>query len=166
MSSEKQATWGGRFSEGPDRLMQLFSESVSFDAQLAPYDIECSKAHASMLSHVGVITVEERDAIHGALEEVLDDIKAGRFKWDIALEDVHMNIEQALAEKTPASAKLHTARSRTIKLPLICVYFSRTLASLLLSMVSGKFSKYWLNLQSNQSLFLYLDTLICNVRSL
>ena len=112
MSSEKQATWGGRFSEGPDRLMQLFSESVSFDAQLAPYDIECSKAHASMLSHVGVITVEERDAIHGALEEVLDDIKAGRFKWDIALEDVHMNIEQALAEKTPASAKLHTARSR------------------------------------------------------
>ena len=65
-----------------------------------------------MLSHVGVITVEERDAIHGALEEVLDDIKAGRFKWDIALEDVHMNIEQALAEKTPASAKLHTARSR------------------------------------------------------
>ena len=39
-----------------------------------------------MLSHVGVITVEERDAIHGALEEVLDDIKAGRAKWDIALE--------------------------------------------------------------------------------
>ena len=48
MSSEKQATWGGRFSEGPDRLMQLFSESVSFDAQLAPYDIECvnTRLHA------------------------------------------------------------------------------------------------------------------------
>ena len=146
--------------------MQLFSESVSFDAQLAPYDIECSKAHASMLSHVGVITVEERDAIHGALEEVLDDIKAGRFKWDIALEDVHMNIEQALAEKTPASAKLHTARSRNDQVATDMRLFFKTLASLLLSMVSGKFSKYWLNSQSNQSLFLYLVTLICNVRSL
>ncbi|MEM8550010.1 MAG: argininosuccinate lyase, partial [Verrucomicrobiota bacterium] len=31
---------------------------------------------------------------------------------DIACEDVHMNLEQALTKKTPAGAKLHAARSR------------------------------------------------------
>jgi len=112
MSSDKQATWGGRFSGGPDKLMLRFSESVSFDSQLAPYDVECSKAHAAMLVHVGILTAEEGDAIHAGLDSVLEDIREGRFKWDVALEDVHMNIEQALIGKTPAAAKLHTARSR------------------------------------------------------
>lgn len=112
MSSDKQATWGGRFTEAPDKLMLQFSESVSFDSNLAPYDVDCSKAHASMLSHVGILTEQECDAIHQGLDEILVDITAGNFKWDITLEDVHMNIEQALAEKTPAAAKLHTARSR------------------------------------------------------
>lgn len=108
----KQATWGGRFSEAPADLMLRFSESVSFDARLAPYDVRGSKAHAAMLAHVGILTHEERDAIHRGLDAVLADIEAGRFQWDIALEDVHMNIEQALTEREPAAAKLHTARSR------------------------------------------------------
>ena len=112
MSSDKQATWGGRFSGEADELMLRFSESVSFDARLAPYDVECSKAHAAMLAHAGIVTEEERDAIHAGLDEVLEDIQEGRFKWEVTLEDVHMNIEQALAQKTPAAAKLHTARSR------------------------------------------------------
>ena len=112
MSSDKQATWGGRFSGEADELMLRFSESVSFDARLAPYDVECSKAHAAMLAHSGIVTEEERDAIHAGLDEVLEDIQEGRFKWEVTFEDVHMNIEQALAKKTPAAAKLHTARSR------------------------------------------------------
>ena len=40
MSSDKQATWGGRFSGEADELMLRFSESVSFDARLAPYDVD------------------------------------------------------------------------------------------------------------------------------
>ena len=49
MAVDKQATWGGRFSEGPSELMQTFGESVSFDKRLAPFDIAGSKAHAAML---------------------------------------------------------------------------------------------------------------------
>ena len=112
MSSEKQATWGGRFSGDTDKLMLHFSESVSFDARLAPFDVAGSKAHASMLAHVDILAVEECEAIHKGLDEILEDIQEDRFEWDIALEDVHMNIEQALLKKTPAAAKLHTARSR------------------------------------------------------
>lgn len=113
MSSQRsQATWGGRFSEGPAELMLRFSESVSFDAALAPYDLACSRAHAAMLAKVGIITAAERDAIHRGLDAVAAEIGAGTFTWDPALEDVHMNIEQALTAREPAAAKLHTARSR------------------------------------------------------
>jgi argininosuccinate lyase len=107
-----QATWGGRFAEGPSELMQRFSESVSFDARLARYDVQGSKAHAAMLAHCGIIQARERDEIQKGLKKILEAIEAGEFQWDIALEDVHMNIEQALLHLTPAAAKLHTARSR------------------------------------------------------
>src|SRR5580698_3880262 len=112
MAKKAQVTWGGRFSEGPAELMLRFSESVSFDYRLAPFDIAGSKAHAAMLAHVGLITAAERDQIHAGLDAVLGDIIAGRFVWDVGLEDVHMNIEHALTKRVPAAAKLHTARSR------------------------------------------------------
>ena len=112
MAKPSHATWGGRFTAGPAELMLQFSESVSFDRRLAPFDIAGSKAHSAMLAHVGLITAKERDAIHRGLDAILVDITAGKFSWDTKLEDVHMNIEQALTQRVPAAAKLHTARSR------------------------------------------------------
>ncbi len=105
-------TWGGRFAVGPAALMLRFSESVSYDRRLAPFDIAGSQAHAAMLARVGLLSVRERAAIHAGLDAILAEISAGRFKWDAALEDVHMNIERALTRRVPAAAKLHTARSR------------------------------------------------------
>ncbi len=110
--AKKQATWGGRFSEGPAELMLRIGESVSFDQRLAKFDVQGSKAQAAMLAHVGILTGEERDAIHAGLDAILAEVEAGKFEWDMALEDVHMNIEQALTQRVPAAAKLHTARSR------------------------------------------------------
>ena len=112
MAKSSQATWGGRFTAGPAELMLRFSESVSFDHRLALFDIAGSKAHSAMLAHVGLIKAQERNAIHAGLDAILAEIVAGKFKWDIRLEDVHMNIEQALTKRVPAAAKLHTARSR------------------------------------------------------
>src|SRR5438067_2503794 len=112
MAKASHATWGGRFTAGPAELMLQFSESVSFDRRLAPFDIAGSKAHSAMLAHVGLITPKERDAIHAGLDAIRTEIAAGKFTWDARLEDVHMNIEQALTKRVPAAAKLHTARSR------------------------------------------------------
>lgn len=109
---QKQVTWGGRFSEEPAEWMLRIGESVSFDQRLAEFDIQGSRAHASMLKHVGILTAEECAAIHKGLEAILAEIQSGIFQWNMALEDVHMNIEQALTRKVPAAAKLHTARSR------------------------------------------------------
>ena len=112
MAHKAQATWGGRFSAGPAGLMLQFSESVSFDARLALFDLAGSRAHSAMLAHVGLITPRERDAIHRGLDALGREVRAGKFKWRAKLEDVHMNIEHALTKRVPAAAKLHTARSR------------------------------------------------------
>lgn len=112
MAKPKQVTWGGRFSDGPGELMLRFSESVSFDRRLAPFDIAVNKAHSAMLCQAGLITPPERDAIHRGLDEIAGEIGAGTFAWDVKLEDVHMNLEQALTRRVPAAARLHTARSR------------------------------------------------------
>ncbi len=112
MAKPSHATWGGRFTAGPADLMLQFSESVSFDRRLAAFDIAGSKAHSAMLAHVGLLTPQERHAIHRGLDAILAEITAGKFAWDTKLEDVHMNIEQALTKRVPAAAKLHTARSR------------------------------------------------------
>jgi argininosuccinate lyase len=111
MSNEKP--WGGRFTEATDKLVEEFTESVSFDHALYRYDIQGSIAHARMLAHVGVLTTEERDAIVAGLQTIEQDIEQGRFRWSTRLEDVHMNIEAALTERIgDVGKKLHTARSR------------------------------------------------------
>jgi argininosuccinate lyase len=112
MAKSSQASWGGRFNAAPAELMLQFSESVSFDRRLAPFDVAGSKAHSAMLAHVSLISESDRDEIHAGLDAILAEIVAGKFNWDTKLEDVHMNIEQALTKRVPAAARLHTARSR------------------------------------------------------
>ncbi len=112
MAKKAQATWGGRFSKGPAELMLAFSESVSFDKRLAPYDIEVNKAHTAMLQHIGLLTKKELREIHKGLDVLSKRISKGELEWKAEFEDVHMNIEQALTQITPAAAKMHTARSR------------------------------------------------------
>lgn len=112
MAKKAQATWGGRFSKGPAELMLAFGESVSFDKRLAPYDIAVNRAHTAMLQHVGFLTKKELREIHKGLNVLEKRIAKGELEWKPEFEDVHMNIEQALTQITPAAAKMHTARSR------------------------------------------------------
>ncbi|MGN8197494.1 argininosuccinate lyase [Salinisphaera sp. RV14] len=106
-------TWGGRFAEGPDARVAAFTESISFETRLAPYDIAGSIAHARMLAAIGVLTTDEFGAIEAGLKAIEARISAGEFPWDAALEDVHMNIEARLTADIGAlGKKLHTARSR------------------------------------------------------
>ena len=111
-NNEKHVTWGGRFSAQPNALMQVFGESVSFDKRLASYDLQGSLGHAAMLSHVGLLTDKEFSEIKTSIEELQEEILRDDFPWKLELEDVHMNLEQALREKTEAADKLHTGRSR------------------------------------------------------
>jgi len=105
--------WAGRFAEPTDAFVEAFTASVEFDQRLAPYDIQGSIAHATMLARQGILTEQEGEDITAGLLRVLARIEAGNFEWSVALEDVHMNIEAALTDDIgTAGKKLHTGRSR------------------------------------------------------
>ena len=105
--------WGGRFGAKPDPLMEYFSASIDFDWSLYPQDIAASKAHAAMLAKKGIITAQDGKKIAHGLDTILSEIRASKFAFKSALEDIHMNVESRLAELIgPAAGRLHTARSR------------------------------------------------------
>ncbi len=105
--------WGGRFAAGPGALMQAINVSIDFDRKLATQDIAGSKAHSDMLAAQGIITAEDRDAIHTGLDEIGAEIANGSFPWSEELEDIHLNIEARLKDKIgDAGGRLHTGRSR------------------------------------------------------
>ncbi len=109
----------GRFDEPANETAQLYSESVSIDWRLYSHDIKGSLAHAAALAAAGILTKEEHEEIQAALSVIEAEVKAGDFRWERALEDVHMNIEATLTKRVgPAGAKLHTARSRNDQVAL------------------------------------------------
>jgi len=113
MTAKEEKPWKGRFTAATDQLVEEYTESVSFDQRLYEVDIQGSKAHASMLASVGVLTSAESDAILAGLDQILEDIEKGDFTWSQTLEDVHMNIEARLTERIgDVGKKLHTGRSR------------------------------------------------------
>ncbi len=111
--------WGGRFQKGTNRLVEAYSASIEFDNRLYRQDIRGSIAHARMLARQGIIAEEEAQAIIEGLEGIRDDVETGRLQFKPELEDIHMNIETALAERIgPVAGKLHTARSRNDQVAL------------------------------------------------
>lgn len=118
MKNHKPVSRSGRFASGPAEDVAQFTESISFDRRLWRQDIAGSKAHAKMLSAIGVLTAEESGAIARGLDEIGQEIAAGQFEWKPELEDVHMNIEAELTRRVPAGAKLHTSRSRNDQVAL------------------------------------------------
>ena len=105
--------WGGRFSGGPAELMRAINASIGVDKRLWREDIEASRAHAAMLNKQGIISAEDAAAIDKGLEQVAGEYSDGGLIEDLALEDIHMHVEQRLSEIIgPAAGRLHTARSR------------------------------------------------------
>ena len=93
--------------------MEEINASIGFDQKLFAQDILGSKAHARMLAAKGIISKKDASAILKGLDEIEVEIRAGKFKFSRALEDIHMNVESRLKDLIgPAAGRLHTARSR------------------------------------------------------
>ena len=104
--------WHGRFDRDPAEVLRMLNDSLGFDRRMFREDIAGSRAHASMLHAVGLITAAERDAIAEALDTVEAEFAEGRFEPAPGDEDIHTAIERRVTEITHAGAKLHTGRSR------------------------------------------------------
>ncbi|WP_110955799.1 argininosuccinate lyase [Anaerosinus massiliensis] len=111
--------WGGRFSKTTDEMINEFQASISFDKRMYHEDIAGSIAHATMLAKCGIISDADKVAIVNGLKGILADIEAGNFSFEVALEDIHMNIEKRLTDRIgEAGGRLHTARSRNDQVAL------------------------------------------------
>ena len=105
--------WGGRFKSGTNDLAQTFSASVDVDRRLFEVDIKGSIAYAEILKDAKLISSIELGKMKKGLNKIIDEIRQDSFKWDPALEDVHMNIESRLVKIAGVAAKkIHTGRSR------------------------------------------------------
>jgi argininosuccinate lyase len=115
----KSKLWGGRFSGMTDRTVESFTSSIDTDKRLYSQDIAGSVAHCRMLSKASIITRKEASEMIKGLLKIKKEIEVGRFRYDDALEDIHMHIEARLAEIIGKTAlKLHTARSRNDQVAL------------------------------------------------
>jgi len=111
--TRKPSPWSARFSEPVDERVKRFTASVSFDQRLAKYDIQASRAHARMLAAQRILTRRDLAAIQRGLARIEREIAAGRFRWSLEAEDVHLNVERRLTKLVgDAGKRLHTARSR------------------------------------------------------
>lgn len=111
--------WGGRFVAEASDWVNAFGASISFDQRLAKYDIKGSLAHVAMLKQCHIIPQTDADKITAGLQILLDKAQKHELQFDVACEDIHMNIEQLLTEQIgPVAGKLHTARSRNDQVAL------------------------------------------------
>ena len=113
------ALWGGRFSSDTNADVARYSESISFDKRLYRHDIMGSRAHVKMLARAGIIPAESAEAIRKELLNIQQEIESGNFKYDFALEDIHMHIESRLIEILGTEgARVHSGRSRNDQVAL------------------------------------------------
>ncbi|HHS48622.1 MAG TPA: argininosuccinate lyase [Desulfurella acetivorans] len=111
--------WDGRFSVQEDKLMEQFSQSISYDKRLYKYDIAGSIAHVRGLAKQSIILEEEAEKIIDGLRKIERQIETGEFDFDPQDEDIHMAIERALINLIgKVGGKLHTARSRNDQVAL------------------------------------------------
>ena len=134
----KKKPWSGRFEKETDKLVEEFTASISFDKRLYKYDIEGSIAHCMMLAKCKIIKNGEAEKIIKGLRDIKKEIDVGRFKFDIALEDIHMNIERRLIDKIgTVGGKLHTARSRNDQVALDIRLYLRDEIGEIVSLIRG-----------------------------
>ena len=105
--------WGGRFDGKNETWIDAFGASISFDQQLAAYDLQGSIAHVKMLKKTAILPAEDADAILAGLQTLVTKLESNELDYSVENEDIHLNMEVFLHELIgPVAGKLHTARSR------------------------------------------------------
>ncbi len=130
--------WGGRFAGGPAQLMREINSSINSDKRLWREDIKASRAHAAMLGAQGIISGEDAAAIDAGLGAIAEEFARDGVTEDPALEDIHMHVEQRLAERIgEAAGRLHTARSRNDQVATDLRLFVRSAIDEAMTLIDG-----------------------------
>jgi argininosuccinate lyase len=110
---ENNKLWGGRFTESTDANLEKLNSSINFDKRMFAEDIEGSKAYASALKKINLLSEQETSLICDGLDKVKIEWEKNVFETKHGDEDIHTANERRLQEiiGEPAS-KLHVGRSR------------------------------------------------------
>jgi argininosuccinate lyase len=91
-----------------------------------------------MLASREIITVDDRDELLGALDQVEGELSEARFPFREDDEDIHMAIERRVTELAPeAGGRLHTARSRNDQVATDMALFVRAQARAAFESLTG-----------------------------
>ena len=112
--------WDKGFDNDPRIDAFTVGKDRELDLLLAPYDIEGTMAHITMLSEVGLLEADELAQLLPQLEKLRQEALEGRFT--ISGEDVHSEVEARLG---PLGKKVHTGRSRNDQVALDIKLFTR-----------------------------------------
>lgn len=105
--------WGGRFTKTTNQIVDAYNASISFDQQLAEFDIQGSLAYVNMLGKCNILPGSTVAVITKGLQNILEQLYQGTLVFNLADEDIHMNIERLLYQQIgPEAGKLHIGRSR------------------------------------------------------
>lgn len=106
-----------KFTVGKDRELDLL---------LAEFDVLGSLAHTIMLESIGLLTAEELAQIRQELRQIYTEVKAGDFRIEEGVEDVHSQVELLLTHRIgEAGKKIHSGRSRNDQVLLDLKLFTR-----------------------------------------
>jgi argininosuccinate lyase len=96
-----------------DALLRLGGTAIE-DAPLAAHDVAASLVHVGELERLGLLTPDDAALARAALGAIGAELAAGTFAWREEHEDVHMNIEAALAARAgeAIAGQLQAGRSR------------------------------------------------------
>ena len=106
-----------RFTVGKDRELDLL---------LAPYDIQGTMAHVTMLSHIGYISKDELNVLLPALEKLHTLAQDGKLVIEPDIEDIHSQVELMLTRQLgDVGKKVHIGRSRNDQVMVDIKLFTR-----------------------------------------
>ncbi|MBR5063247.1 MAG: argininosuccinate lyase [Bacteroidales bacterium] len=116
------------WNKGFDNDAQIDAFTVGrdreLDLMLAPFDIEGTIAHITMLSQVGLLSADDLAPLLPELRKLHQEALDGKFT--ISGEDVHSEVEARLTEKLgEVGKKVHTGRSRNDQVALDVKLFTR-----------------------------------------
>jgi len=93
-----------KFTVGRDQEMDMY---------LAPFDVQGSLAHITMLESIGLLEKHELAILSAELKNIYRRIASGDFNVEDGVEDIHSQVELELTKKLgDVGKKIHSGRSR------------------------------------------------------